>query len=77
MIDDCGLHLSKALVDGIAGKASRSDLDTLIRPLRRLVFRGRGSKSWLELAFLSESFPSQRVTGADKKVFLQTVLRYV
>lgn len=77
MVDSCGPQLSQALIVGIGGNAARSDLDTLIQPLKKLIFRGGHSKAWLEAAICSNSFPSQRVSEMEKRTFVQTIMRYV
>ncbi len=73
--DACGPQLSLVLIQGIGGGAARSELDGLTEPLRKLAFRGGAAKAWLEDALASDQFPSDRVLEADKRTFLQTILR--
>lgn len=51
-------------------------MDKLSEPLKKLVVRQVHSKSWLEAALLGDGFPSGKVTTAQRKVFLQKVMRY-
>lgn len=71
-----GPLLAQALIYNIGGSASRSELDKLSEPLKKLVVRQVRSKSWLEAALLGDGFPSDKVTAAQRKTFLQKVMRY-
>ncbi|KAI9660811.1 MAG: hypothetical protein M1829_006463 [Trizodia sp. TS-e1964] len=75
VINYFGPLLSIALIKNIGGGASRSELDTLAGPLRRLVTRQIAAKSWLENALFNESnIQLQNVTSSQKRVFLQTII---
>ncbi|KAI9837899.1 MAG: hypothetical protein M1838_004716 [Thelocarpon superellum] len=69
-----GPLLAAALMANIGGEAARSELDLLAESLKKLVWKQAGSKRWLEAALVDSSFPSQRVTEADKREFLQKVM---
>jgi hypothetical protein len=71
-----GPLLAQALIYNIGGHAARSELDRLSEPLKKLVVRQVHSKRWLEAALLGDDFPSDKVTVAQRKVFLQRVMRY-
>ena len=74
LIEEYGQRISLALMIGIGGQSSRSDLDSLIQVLKKLVFRGGNAKMWLENALTSDAFPSGRVSPHEKGIFLQSVL---
>lgn len=80
MIDSALQHLgpllAQALIYSISGNTPRSDLDKLSEPLKKLVVRQVRSKSWLEAALFSDDFPSDKVTVADRRTFLQKIMRY-
>lgn len=70
-----GPLLAKALVYNIGGNASRSELDKLSEPLRKLVVAQVRSKSWLDVALHDDAFENDKVTLKDKSLFLQKVMR--
>ena len=61
----------------IGGNASRSELDKISEPLRKLVVAQVRSKSWLDAALRGDAFDTDKVTMKDKLVFLQKVMKYV
>ncbi|KAM0550766.1 hypothetical protein ACHAPJ_008629 [Fusarium lateritium] len=69
-----GPLLSQTLARNMGGNASRSELDKLSEPLRKLVVRYPMAKSWLESGLTHETFPSTRVTPQDKSMFLKKVI---
>ncbi|KAF4972621.1 hypothetical protein FZEAL_9564 [Fusarium zealandicum] len=69
-----GPLLSQSLARNIGGNASRSELDKLSEPLKKLVVRYPMAKSWLESGLAHESFPSTRVTPENKSMFLKKVI---
>ncbi|TAQ84155.1 hypothetical protein B7494_g7529 [Chlorociboria aeruginascens] len=69
-----GPLLAQALIYNIGGNAARSELDKLSEPLKKLVVNQARSKNWLELALLSDGFPSDKVTVKDKMAFLQKII---
>jgi len=70
-----GPMLSQSLVRNIGGNASRSELDKLSDPLKKLVTKHIKAQSWLEQALNDASFPSSKVTPADKAAFLKKVIK--
>ncbi|CAK7212381.1 member of the karyopherin-beta [Sporothrix bragantina] len=66
-----GPLLAKALVFNIGGNASRSELDKLCEPLKKLVVQHMMASSWLGQALMDPAFPSDRVTTSDKNFFLK------
>lgn len=71
-----GPLLSRTLARNLGGNASRSELDKLSEPLKKLVSRYPMAKSWLEAGLTHETFPSTKVTPQDKSMFLKKIIRY-
>lgn len=74
-IEHLGPLLARSLMQNIGGNASRSELDKLSDPLKKLVFQHPRAKDWLEAALLDPSFPSTKVSDADKSMFLKKVVK--
>lgn len=70
-----GPRLSLALIVSIGGEATRSELDILAEPLKRLVKAQVKAKQWLADALEHEAFPSKLVTTADKRIWLQKIIK--
>ncbi|KAI4715673.1 ARM repeat-containing protein [Aureobasidium sp. EXF-10727] len=67
--------LSRALIFNIGGLAQRSEIESLCKPLRALVFSQPGlAKQHLEDALLDAGFPSTNVGEKEKRVFVAKVL---
>jgi hypothetical protein len=67
--------LSRALIFNIGGLAQRSEIESLCKPLRALVFSQPGlAKQHLEAALLDPGFPSTNVGEKEKRVFGAKVL---
>ena len=62
------------LMQNIGGNASRSELDKLSDPLKKLVTQQPGAQSWLDQALSNASFPSSQVTPQDKTLFLKKIM---
>lgn len=73
-MDAYGPPLCQILVNKIAGEASRSELDVLVEPLKRTVFSQPSAKSWLSMALYNDNFPSQRVDGVAKRMWLTKIM---
>jgi hypothetical protein len=69
-----GPLLALSLARSIGGNASRSELDKLSEPLKKLIARQPMSRVWLEAAMADESFPSPNVSAADKALFLKKII---
>lgn len=72
-----GPLLARSLARNIGGNASRSELEKLSEPLKKLVVRYPMAKSWLEDGLVHETFPSTKVTPQDRLIFLKKVIRSV
>ena len=75
MVQEYGSQLCHLLVRRIGGEAARSELDILAEPLKKLIFAQPQAKTWLSNALSSEDFPSRKVGPAEKRVWLQKVIR--
>ncbi|KAI1844669.1 hypothetical protein JX266_009125 [Neoarthrinium moseri] len=69
-----GPMVAHSLVQNIGGKASRSELDKLSDPLKKLVVQHVHAKQWLEAALNDTSFPSDKVSHDDKALFLKKIV---
>ncbi|RYC56842.1 hypothetical protein CHU98_g9366 [Xylaria longipes] len=77
-LNDAMLHLgpvlSQSLMQNIGGRASRSDLDKLSDPLKKLVVQHVHAPKWLEAALNDPSFPSDKVSSQDKALFVKKLV---
>jgi hypothetical protein len=70
-----GPMVSRSLMRNIGGEASRSDLDRLSEPLKKLVVRQVGAQTWLESALFADDFPSVNVSLEEKGLFLKKIIK--
>ncbi|KAI8635027.1 armadillo-type protein [Xylariaceae sp. FL1651] len=73
-VSHLGPQLSQSLMHNIGGRASRSDLDKLSDPLKKLVVQHVQASKWLETALSDPGFPSDKVSAEDKALFLKKVV---
>ncbi|EPE07056.1 importin [Ophiostoma piceae UAMH 11346] len=73
-MEHLGPLLSRSLINNFGGNASRSELDKLADPLKKMVVQHVRAQSWLEQALTASSFPSDRVTASEKAVFLKKIM---
>ena len=76
VMDFYGSIVARILVNKFAGEASRSELEELVEPLKRMVFCQPAAKKWLEDALSADTFPSRKVGPIEKRMWLQKVMRY-
>ncbi|ORY69497.1 armadillo-type protein [Pseudomassariella vexata] len=69
-----GPILSKSLIHNVGGNASRSELDKLSDPLKKMVVQHVNARHWLEAALGDAAFPSTKVSSDDKALFLKKIL---
>lgn len=69
-----GPLLSRSLIQNIGGRASRSDLDKLSEPLKKLVVQHVHAFKWLQAALNDPGFPSDKVSSQDKALFLKKLI---
>ncbi|KAJ2989104.1 hypothetical protein NUW58_g3638 [Xylaria curta] len=73
-ISHFGPLLSQSLMQNIGGKASRSDLDKLSDPLKKLIVQHVYASKWLEAALNDPGFPSDKVSPQDKALFVKKLV---
>lgn len=73
-VEHLGPLLARSLINNIGGNASRSELDKLSDPLKKLVTQHVRSKDWLEAALFEASFPSSEASQEDKALFLKKII---
>ena len=71
-----GPLLGQSLARNIGGNASRSELDKLSEPIKKLVSHYPSAKDWLGAGLEDPSFPSSKVTSEDKALFVKKLIRY-
>ncbi|KAG8420419.1 member of the karyopherin-beta [Metarhizium acridum] len=69
-----GPLLARSLARNIGGRASRSELDRLSEPIKRLVNCYPLAKEWLQNGLGHTSFPSSKVTEEQKALFVKKVV---
>ncbi|UNI19717.1 member of the karyopherin-beta, variant 2 [Purpureocillium takamizusanense] len=69
-----GPLLAQSLARNFGGNASRSELDKLSEPLKRLVSRHAAARDWLQTALGDASFPSSKVSAEQKAIFVKKVI---
>lgn len=75
IIEQYGPQVIQVVIHNISGEAARSELETLADPLRKMVVDQTQAKQWISDALFSSSFPSPKVGVAEKRVWLQQVMR--
>lgn len=73
-MEHLGPLLAQSLIYNIGGNASRSELDKLGEPLKKMVVQHIRANTWLEEALMSPAFLSDRVTASDKTFFLKKII---
>lgn len=73
-VEHLGPALARSLIYNVGGNASRSELDKLSEPLKKLVIQHPRSKDWLEAALFDPSFPGSEASQQDKSMFLKKIL---
>ena len=74
-MEHLGPLIARSLIQNIGGNASRSELDKLSDPLKKLVVNQVHSQRWLEAALFDESFPSTQVSREEKSMFLKKIIK--
>jgi hypothetical protein len=76
VMNTLGPLLGQSLARNIGGNASRSELDKLSEPIKRLVSHYPSAKDWLGAGLEDPSFPSSKVTSEEKALFVKKLIRY-
>lgn len=74
-MDYLGPLIARSLMHNVGGNASRSELDKLSDPLKKLVVNQVHSQRWLEAALSDDSFPSKQVSRDEKSMFLKKIIK--
>ncbi|TWU74744.1 hypothetical protein ED733_005644 [Metarhizium rileyi] len=69
-----GPLLAQSLARNIGGRASRSELDKLSEPIKRLVGSYPLAKEWLQDGLSHTTFPSDKITLEQKALFVKKVV---
>ncbi|KAL8685255.1 MAG: hypothetical protein Q9224_005891, partial [Gallowayella concinna] len=70
-----GPQITQVIINNIGGDASRSELVNFADPLRQMVSQQVTARKWLSDALSNRNFPSTKVGDAEKRMFLQQVLK--
>lgn len=73
-MEHLGPLLSQSLIQNVGGNASRSELDRLSEPLKKLVSQHVRAKSWLEQALFSDTFPASHVSSEERALFVKKII---
>ena len=63
-------------MQSIGGGCQRSEVDTVVEPLKKLATRQPQLKTWLKAALDQANFPTANVSEKDKRLFIEKVIRY-
>ena len=72
---EMGPPVTLSLIRNIGGSASRSELDKLCEPLKKLASSHPSAQSWMHAALFHPTFPSKNVSDKEKTAFLRKVVR--
>ncbi|KAI4177772.1 MAG: hypothetical protein LQ343_000236 [Gyalolechia ehrenbergii] len=75
ILERYGPQAALVIIHNISGEAARSELETLADPLKKMVFAQPRARQWLSDALYSSTFPSSKVGDAEKRTFLQQIMR--
>ncbi|PNY23890.1 Importin beta-like protein [Tolypocladium capitatum] len=73
-METLGPLLAQSLARNIGGNASRSELDKLSEPVKKLVSRHPMAKEWLQSGLSHPSFPSDKISPEQKALFVKKVI---
>lgn len=74
-METLGPLLAQSLARNIGGHASRSELDRLSEPIKKLINRYPMARQWLGAGLSHGSFPSDKVTAEQKSLFVKKLVR--
>jgi hypothetical protein len=75
-MQELGPLIVLSLMRNIGGNASRSELDKLSEPLKKIASLHPMAQAWMRAALLHPSFPSQNISEEAKLSFSRKVIRY-
>jgi hypothetical protein len=68
-----GAELSRVIIAGIAGGAARSNVATLVEPLKKMITTQKTAKTWIANAFTPDLAPD--VADQDKRRFVEKMVK--
>lgn len=74
-ITQLGPMLAQSVVRNIGGNASRSELDRLSEPLKKMMSHHVKARVWIEQALFDPSFPGQQISAEEKLLFLKKIIK--
>jgi len=74
---ELGPAVTQSLIRNIGGNASRSELDKLSDPIKKMAAQQVMAASWIEAGLFHTTFPSQNISDQDKRAFARKVIRRV
>lgn len=72
---EMGPAVTLSLIRNIGGNASRSELDKLSEPLKKLASSHPSTQSWIHAALFHPTFPDKSVSEQEKLSFMRKVVR--
>lgn len=77
ILSEYGPHATLVIVHNMSGEIARSELETFVDPLKRMVFSQARAKQWISDALFASTFPSSKAGDAQKRKFIQQVAKLV
>ncbi|KAL8927944.1 MAG: hypothetical protein Q9208_002019 [Pyrenodesmia sp. 3 TL-2023] len=77
ILGEYGPHATLVIMHSMSGEVARSELETFVDPLKRMVFSQVRAKQWISDALFASTFPSSKVGDAQKRKFIQQVAKSV
>ncbi|KAL8907382.1 MAG: hypothetical protein Q9207_001432 [Kuettlingeria erythrocarpa] len=75
IVSQYGPVATLVIMHSISGEVARSELETFVDPLKRMVFSQVRAKQWISDALFAPTFPSSKVGDAQKRKFIQQVAK--
>ncbi|KAG5930683.1 hypothetical protein E4U42_000023 [Claviceps africana] len=73
-METLGPLVAQSIARNVGGRASRSELDKLSEPIKKLISRYPMAKQWLEAGLNHESFPSDKINPEEKALFVKKLV---
>ncbi|GAB0135516.1 hypothetical protein EsDP_00003851 [Epichloe bromicola] len=73
-METLGPLLAQSIARNVGGHASRSELDRLSEPIKKLINRYPMARQWLEAGLSHNSFPSDNITPEQKGLFVKKLV---
>ncbi|KAG6125862.1 hypothetical protein E4U22_007621 [Claviceps purpurea] len=73
-METLGPLVALSIARNVGGHASRSELERLSEPIKKLVHRYPMARQWLEAGLSHHSFPSDKITPEQKSLFVKKLV---